>query len=102
MEPCKECPYLQRAVDKITECNEAIQKIAEKVGTLETNSAVDREKMANFTRMFEKIDKGICNIENKIEGIDKRPTAFWGKIVAGIIGSVGTFIFVEIIKKMGV
>ena len=95
---CSNCIKMKHLEEKVNKIESELCQLNKTVVDIDKQNAVDNEKMDNFNKTVEGIQKGISDIIVKIELLEKKPIGRFEKITAAIIGGVITYIITMYIK----
>lgn len=96
---CLDCIKVIHLEEKMTKIENQLSQINEKVVLIDKQSAVDTEKMDNFNKTVESIQRGISNIINKVDILEKKPLNKFDKIYAAVMGGVIVFVITRLLAN---
>lgn len=94
---CNDCSKLAVLEKRTDIIDEGLKGVISSINNLEKSTAVDRERISNFTTSIIKIEKGVEDIRKSMEASAKRPLDVWDKVISAVAGGAIIFILTEVL-----
>lgn len=100
MSDCNDNTKLAVITERMDKAEETIKELVKDVSNLEKKSAVDSERLSNFSTSISKIEQGVDKISRRLDENDKRPMTIRDKAIAAILGGVIVYVLTAILQQV--
>lgn len=84
-EKCKDCVYMQNVDKRVSELEDIVKSLEDRVKDIEKNTAVSDEQIKMIFKILNEIKDSIKQIADKIDEIEKRPARRWDETIKTIV-----------------